>query len=107
MAAIESKRSSSRTQPAKPTAKRRKTNSRSRQNAARRFYRFKDVKGKPVDFVEVYTSGGYHCIDVRFQDKTALTFVIDCGFTLQTDYSSWKTGNWCLIKKWPLIRSAI
>src|SRR5258708_4575549 len=107
MAAIESKRSSSRTQPAKPTAKRRKTNSRSRQNAARRFYRFKDVKGKPVDFVEVYTSGDYHCIDVRFQDKTALTFVIDLGFTVQAGYSNWKTGNQRLVKEWPIIRSAI
>jgi len=59
-----------------------------------------------VDFVEVYTSGDFHCIDVRFQDKTALTFVIDLGFTLKTAYSNWKTGNWRPIKKWPLIRSA-
>jgi hypothetical protein len=107
MAVIESKRSSRRTQPAKPgTNKRQQTVNRSRQNS-RRFYRFKDVKGKPVDFVEVYTSGGYHCIDVRFQDKTALTFVIDLGFTVRTDYSNWKTGNWRPIKEWPLIRSAI
>jgi hypothetical protein len=118
MAVIESKRSSRRTQPAKPnTSKRRKTTSRrSRRNATRRSYRsspfsrsirFKDVKGKAVDFVEVYTSGGYHCIDVRFQDKTALTFEIDPGFRVQAGYFSWKTGNQSPIKEWPLIWSAI
>ena len=60
-----------------------------------------------MDFVEVYTSGDYHCIDVRFRDKTALIFVIDLGFTLQTAYSRWKTGNQRLVKEWPLIRRAI
>jgi len=109
MAVIESKRSSRRTQPARPnTTKRRKaTSRRPHQSAMRRSYRFKDVKGKPVDFVEVYTSGDYHCIDVRFQDKTALTFAIDLGFTVQAGYSRWKAGNQRLVKEWPLIRSAI
>jgi hypothetical protein len=40
-----------------------------------------------------------------FQDKTALHFVIDPGFTLETGYADWKTGNWRRIKLWPLIRS--
>jgi hypothetical protein len=95
MAANESKRSSVRTQPA---YKRRKT-------SISRLHRFKDVTGKPIDFVEVYVSGDYHCIDLRFQDKTALTFVIDLGFTIRPSYSNWKTGNWRPIKSWPLIHS--
>lgn len=72
----------------------------------RRFYRFEEAKGKPVDYVEVFTSGEYHALDVRFQDKTAMHFVIEPGFTLDTEYCDWKTGNWRPIKKWPLIRSA-
>ena len=64
-----------------------------------------EFQGKTVDFVEIFTSGEYHSIDVRFQDKTALHFVIDPGFTLETDYADWKTGNWRPIKRWPLIRS--
>jgi hypothetical protein len=76
-----------------------------RRYSGRTFYRFEEIKGKPVDFVEVFTAGGYHAIDVRFQDKTALHFVIDPGFILETEYADWKTGNWRPIKRWPLIHS--
>jgi len=121
MAAIESKRSSSRTQPAtRPTPK---SNKRERLPASlrftqtkrgkttirryrgRTFYRSDEFKSKIVDFVEVFTAGEYHSIDVRFQDKTALHFVIDPGFTLETEHADWKTGNWRPIKRWPLIHS--
>jgi hypothetical protein len=76
-----------------------------RRYSGRTFYRFEEVKGKLVDFVEVYTAGDYHAIDVRFQDKTALHFIIDPCFILETDYADWKTGNWRPIKRWPLIHS--
>src|SRR5437899_2198248 len=76
-----------------------------RRYSGRRFYRFEEIKGKLVDFVEVFTAGEYHAIDVRFQDKTALHFVIDPGFILETEYADWKTGNWRPIKRWPLIHS--
>ncbi|MBZ5531083.1 MAG: hypothetical protein LAO20_06610 [Acidobacteriia bacterium] len=73
---------------------------------SRRFYRFEEAKGKPVDYIEVFTCGEYHSLDVRFQDKTTMHFVIEPCFILETEYSDWKTGNWRPIKKWPLIRSA-
>jgi hypothetical protein len=76
-----------------------------RRYSGRTFYRFEEVKGKLVDLVEIFTSGENHAIDVRFQDKTALHFVIDPGFTLETEYADWKTGNWRPIKRWPLIHS--
>ena len=76
-----------------------------RRYSGRTFYRFEEVKGKPVDLVEVFTAGGYHSIDVRFQDKTALHFAIEPSFILETEYADWKTGNWRPIKRWPLIRS--
>jgi hypothetical protein len=71
----------------------------------RRFYRFNEIKGKIVDFVEVYLSSDYHSINVRFADKTVLTFVVEPGFTLETAHSDWKTGNGRSIKKWPLMHS--
>jgi hypothetical protein len=72
----------------------------------RNFYRFQGLKGKVVDFAEFYTVGDFHSIDLRFSDKTMLHFVIEPGFTLETEYSSVKTGNWRCIKRWPVIRSA-
>jgi hypothetical protein len=76
-----------------------------RRYSGRTFYRFEEVKGKVVDLVEVFTAGENHAIDVRFQDKTSLHFVIDPGFTLETEYADWKTGNWRPLKRWPLIHS--
>ena len=76
-----------------------------RRYSGRRIYRFEEVKGKVVDLVEVFTTGEYHSIEVRFQDKTALHFVINPGFILETGYSDWKTGNMRPIKRWPLIHS--
>ena len=76
-----------------------------RRYSGRTFYRFEEVKGKIVDLVEVFTAGENHAIDVRFQDKTSLHFVIDPGFTMETEYADWKTGNWRPIKRWPLIHS--
>jgi hypothetical protein len=71
----------------------------------RSFHRMEEVKGKIVDYVEFYNSGDYHSLDLRFQDKTALHFVIVPGFLLETEYSDWKTGNWRPIKRWPVLRS--
>src|SRR5262245_8152202 len=72
----------------------------------RNFYRFEGLKGKVVEFAEFYTVGDYHSIDLRFSDKTMLHFVIEPGFTLETEHASVETGNWHCLKKWPEIRSA-
>jgi len=76
-----------------------------RRYSGRTFYRLEEVKNKLVDFVEVFTTGEYHSIDVRFQDKTVLHFVINPGFSLETEYGDGKTGNWRSLKRWPLIHS--
>lgn len=125
MAAIESKRSVSLAQArarqprnSKPTRKKRETLPASlrstvtqrgkttiRRFPGRTFHRFAEAKGKALDYVEFFTMGEYHCIDVAFEDKTAMHFVIEPTFTLETDYADWKTGDWRQLKKWPLIHS--
>ena len=76
-----------------------------RRYSGRTIYRLEEIKGKTVDLVQIFTAGESHSIAVRFQDKTTLHFVIDPGFTLETEYADWKTGNWRPIKRWPLIHS--
>jgi len=56
-------------------------------------------------YKRLFTMGEYHCIDVAFEDKTAMHLVIEPTFTLETDYADWKTGDWRPLKKWPLIHS--
>jgi len=121
MAAIESKRSSSPTQPATrktPKSKKRdrlppslrftetkRGKTTIRRYSGRSFYRFNEFKDKTVDFVEVFLAAEYSSINVRFDDKTTLSFVVEPGFTLETEHADWKTGNWRPIKRWPLIHS--
>ena len=129
MAAIESKRSLPSTQPTtqkhrsskRATANRKKLGrlpaslrpiitkrgkTTIRRYPGRSFHRFEEAKGKALDYVEFFTMGEYHCIDISFEDKTAMHFVIEPSFNLETGYADWKTGNWRSIKKWPPIRSA-
>ena len=77
-----------------------------RRYEGRSFHRFEEAKGKAIDYIEFFTSDGYHNIDIAFDDKTAVHFVIEPGFTLDTEYADWKTGNWRPLKRWPLIPSA-
>jgi hypothetical protein len=76
-----------------------------RRYSNRSFHRMEEVKGKTVDFVEFFTSNGYHVIDIGFEDKTALHLAIEPYFTLEREYADWKTGNHRSLKEWPLIRS--
>src|SRR5262249_9522951 len=77
-----------------------------RRYANRSLHRMEQFKCQTVAFVEFFTCSGYHSVAVRFQDKTSLHIIIDPGFTLEADYSDWKTGNWRPLKRWPRVRSA-
>ncbi len=65
---------------------------------------FPQVEGKVLQDVSVETRSDYSYIELRFDDRTNLVFDIVPGFTLQADYSDWKTGNQRIIKRWPRMR---
>jgi hypothetical protein len=56
------------------------------------------VKGKIMEKVEICTAPESHSISISFQDKHSLTFVINPGITVQTQYEKWTGGNSRLIK---------
>ncbi len=68
-------------------------------------HRFTEARGKTVDFVEFYTDSGFHCVEIGFDDRTALNFTIEPVFTVETGYSDWKTGDQRVLKRWAPIRS--
>lgn len=88
---------------------RKKQSAKQKTAAARTRYRklvhFPQAKGKTVEDVEFSTSPEYHNVSINFQDKTALNFSIETGFTLETDYSDWKSGNQRVLHAWRPIRS--
>lgn len=64
------------------------------------------MKGRTVEKIEFYSSGGYHTIGVNFQDKTMLSFDINPAFTVKALFENWETGDPRLLRRWPQIRSA-
>lgn len=68
--------------------------------------RFDQARGKTVEFVEVDMNLDFPCVEIGFQDKTALHFVLGiAGFTADPEYCVWKDGNQRLLKRWPVVRS--
>ena len=58
-----------------------------------RLVEFPEARGRTVERVELNLDSDFHCISIRFQDETDLTFVIDPALTFRADYSKWKAGN--------------
>jgi hypothetical protein len=65
--------------------------------------RFDQVKGKTVEFVEMSANADYPCVEIAFEDKTSLRFVMDFSLTMEPTYADWRTGNARLLRKWPAI----
>ncbi len=70
-----------------------------------RLVEFPEARGRTVEKVELNLDSDFHCISIRFQDDTDLTFVIDPALTFRADYSKWRAGNQKILKRWSPISS--
>ena len=75
-------------------------NKTTRSRRRRKVLRFPQTKGKIVADVELSTSPEYSVMDIRFQDKTALSFSIEPCFQIVPVLADWKTGDRRLLKRW-------
>lgn len=66
---------------------------------------FPQARGRTVERVELNLDSDFHCISIRFQDSTDLTFVIESALTFRADYSKWKDGEQKVLKRWPSVTS--
>jgi hypothetical protein len=66
---------------------------------------FREVRGKVVEAVELRPSDTGYEIGVLFTDRTYLSFDIEpqMSFTIASELSDWKTGNYKPLKRWPLV----
>jgi len=78
------------------------------QRGNREVFSFPQAKNKTVSAVEFSTAPAEHYITLKFEDQTALNFHIRLDqprFSLEADYSDWKTENRRAMKRWPPIHS--
>ncbi len=72
-----------------------------RTRRGKQFLRFRDARGKTVEFVEMCTDADFPCVEIGFADKTALHFLMGARLTMEPAYSDWKTGDQRLLREWP------
>ena len=70
-----------------------------------KYVEFSQVAGKTIKTVALFTSPEFRAVTLRFDDNTDLTVELRPGFTANTVYSDWRTGNQRVIKRWPPVRS--
>jgi len=76
-----------------------------RSRRIRKVLSFPQIKGKIIADVELSLSSDYRAVDIRFQDKTALTLSIEPCFRIAPVLADWKTGDYRLLKQWKPILS--
>jgi len=81
------------------------TRSRARKKAYQRVLRFPQAKGKIIADVELDVSSDYYIIEIKFQDKTALSFDLEPCVMVYPELTNWKTGNYRPLKRWRPIHS--
>jgi hypothetical protein len=62
---------------------------------------FPEVAGKTVEFIEMDWTAEFPCVEVGFDDKTALLVLLGSRLTMEPVYSDWKTGNQRPLRRWP------
>jgi hypothetical protein len=65
--------------------------------------RFSEAEGKTVEFIEMWADADFPCVEIGFEDKTALHFVMDNRLVMEPTYANWKTGNQRVLRRWPAV----
>ena len=79
----------------------------SEDSRTRQVVNFPEVKGKIIESVELSYASDYYEITFRFEDKTALTFIIEpCVITFPV-LADWTDGEEKTVKKYKAVRSKV
>jgi hypothetical protein len=78
---------------------------RTKNKAYRRVLAFPQAKGKIIERVELDVTPEYFLIDIRFKDKTSLTFDLEPYVMVYPEFTSWKTGEYKPLKRWRPVHS--
>ena len=79
----------------------------SQESHTRQVAHFPEVKGRIIESVELSSAADYYEITLRFEDKTALTFIIEpCVITFPV-LADWTGGEEKTLKKYKAVRSKV
>lgn len=78
---------------------------RTKKRTNRRVLAFPQAKGKIIERVELDVSPEYFLVDIRFQDKTSLSFDMEPCVRAFPEFTNWKTGEYTPLKRWRPVHS--
>ncbi|HEY2393808.1 MAG TPA: hypothetical protein VGK22_21725 [Candidatus Angelobacter sp.] len=70
-----------------------------------RVVRFPEARGKLIAEVQLSLASDYVTVDIRFQDKTVLTFDLESSVRITPELLDWKSGNYKILKRWRTVSS--
>ncbi len=78
---------------------------RTKKRFSRRVLAFPQARGKIVERVELDVTSDYFLVDIRFQDKTSLSFDLEPCVMAYPELTNWKTGEYKPLKRWRPVHS--
>jgi len=76
-----------------------------RKDAYQRVLKFPQAKGKIIASAELAVSSDYFTIEIKFQDKTSLSFDLETCAMVYPELINWKSGNYKPLQRWRPIHS--
>jgi len=65
-----------------------------------------EIHGKTLDEIEITNLNEWRNITVRFTDETSIHFHLQLTLFVNTELSDWRTGNDCILKRYPQIKES-
>jgi hypothetical protein len=78
---------------------------RTKKKSYQRVHAFPQAKGKIIERVELDVTPDYYIVEIRFQDKTALSFELEPCVMVYPKFTNWKSGNYRPLKRWRPVHS--
>ena len=78
---------------------------RTKKRAYQRVLRFPEAKGRIIASAELLVSSDYFTIEIKFQDKTCLSFDLETCAMVYPEFVNWKSGNYKPLRRWRPIHS--
>jgi hypothetical protein len=76
-----------------------------RKKPYQRVLNFPEAKGKIIAEAELLVSSDYFTIEVKFEDKTSLSFDLETCAMVYPELINWKSGNYKPVRRWRPVHS--
>jgi hypothetical protein len=78
---------------------------RTKKRAYQRVLKFPEAKGRIIASAELLVSSDYFTVEIKFQDKTSLSFDFESCVKVFPELINWKSSNYKPLRRWRPIHS--